>query len=173
MTRRRQRRTVALIASVIALASSAAAQAPTFPQRYSVPEWVETAMTRAGLDRTLAVEARLNPFILRADFDGDGRADAAVLVADKASGKKGIAIVHRATSRVFVVGAGRANSNGGDDFSWMDTWTVFDKGPVRPGATKESPPALKGDALLVAKSEAADALLWWDGTTYRWYQQGD
>ena len=159
--------------SVMAVAGAAAAQPPTFPQRYSLPEWVDAAIARAGLDRTLAVDARLNPFILRGDFDGDGRADAAVLVADKASAKKGIAIVHRGTNRVFVVGAGRANSNGGDDFSWMDAWTIFEKGPVRRGATKATPPVLKGDALLVAKSEAADAILWWDGATYRWYQQGD
>ena len=173
MIRKRHHSFVLVLGVLSALGGSAAGQAPTYQQRYSLPDWVEAAIARAGLDRTLAVEARLNPFILRGDFDGDGRTDAAVLVADKASGKKGIAIVHRATSRVFVVGAGRANSNGGDDFSWMDAWTVFDKGPVRRGATRAAPPVLKGDGLLVAKSEAADAVLWWDGTAYRWYQQGD
>jgi hypothetical protein len=32
---------------------------------------------------------------------------------------------------------------------------------------------LRGDGLLVEKTESASAILWWDGARYRWYQQGD
>jgi hypothetical protein len=32
---------------------------------------------------------------------------------------------------------------------------------------------LRGDALLVAKREAASALVYWDGKSFRWYQLGD
>jgi hypothetical protein len=27
--------------------------------------------------------------------------------------------------------------------------------------------------LLIFKTETASAILWWTGTGYRWYQQGD
>lgn len=149
------------------------AQSLTFREQASIPNWVESAVTRAGLDKHLVFEARLNPFYQRGDFDGDGAADFALLVKERASGTIGIAVVHRRTGRVFVVGAGRSVGNGGDDFEWMDAWMVVDKGPVSRGVTAERPPVLRGDALLVSKTESASAILWWNGTSYRWYQQGD
>ena len=164
---------LAFLALSMGVAGNVLAQSLTPAQQESVPEWATAAMRRAGLDSTIAPDARLNPFILRGDFDGDGRADIALLVRARTSGKHGIAIVHRATGRVFIIGAGRNNTDGGDDYSWMDAWTVFERGAVARGATNARPPLLKGDALLVAKSEAASAILYWTGTTYRWYQQGD
>jgi hypothetical protein len=115
----------------------------------------------------------LNPFYQRGDFDGDGRADYAVLVQQPSSGKRGIALVHRRNQSVHVVGAGNAMGNGGDDFSWMGAWRVFDRGPVERGVGEGAPPRLRGDALLVEKTESASAIIWWDGGRYRWYQQGD
>jgi hypothetical protein len=63
--------------------------------------------------------------------------------------------------------------NAGDDFSWMDAWYVFQRGPVRRGADEKAPPKLRGDALMVSKSESASALIYWNGKNYAWYQQGD
>jgi len=37
----------------------------------------------------------------------------------------------------------------------------------------DSIPKLRGDALLVGKSEAASALIYWNGKRYVWLQQGD
>jgi hypothetical protein len=164
---------VVTIVAYLGLAAPGVAQDLTFAQQYSIPDWVTAAIQRAGLDATLSADARLNPFSLRGDFDGDGRADFALLVRARRSGKPGIAVIHRAGARVFVLGAGNDNSAGGDDFTWMDTWTVFDRGRVMQGAGTDRPPVLKGDALLVAKSEAASAILYWTGDRYRWYQQGD
>lgn len=164
---------VMLSAITWSLAAVVWAQPPTYEQRYSIPDWVNTAWVRSGLDTTLEFDTRLNPYCHRGDFDGDGRRDFVVLISERASGKKGIAFVHRATGRVTVLGAGRDAPNVGDDFSWMDAWTLFDKGKVPRGATEEPPPTLIGDALLVFKTEAASGILWWDGSRYRWYQQGD
>jgi hypothetical protein len=41
------------------------------------------------------------------------------------------------------------------------------------GADQKKPPVLRGDALYVEKTESASAIIYWDGSTYRWYQQGD
>lgn len=162
-----------VLALAIGLSSRAEGQTRTGERACRIPEWVETAMVRSGLDKTLAFDGRLNPSCYRGDFDGDGAIDAAVLVQERASGRKGIAFIHRRDGRVFVVGAGTTLSNGGDDWSWMDAWTVSDKGDVGQGATEERPPLLRGDVLLVYKTDAASAIVWWDGERYRWYQQGD
>ena len=109
-----------------------------------------------------------------ADFNGDGSADIAILTREKGTNKGGILIIHGTTNESIVLGAGSSFSNGGDDFSWMDAWSVYPRGVVRQGATEEqAPPVLSGDALMVVKLEAASAIVYWTGTEYTWYQQGD
>ncbi len=124
------------------------------------------------LDRFL-VSTHINPFYLHGDFDGDGQFDTALLIKERSSGKRGIAILHGKSNRIAVIGAGHKFDNGGDDFSWMDAWYVFQRGPVRRGADEKLPPKLRGDALMVSKSESASALVYWNGKSYAWYQQGD
>ena len=68
-----------------------------------------------------------------------------------------------------ILGAG----NGGDDFEWMDSWQVYSKTRAARAAGESSVPHLRGDALLVEKSEAASALIYWNGKRYVWSQQGD
>ncbi|PYL37652.1 MAG: hypothetical protein DMF36_09310, partial [Verrucomicrobia bacterium] len=114
----------------------------------------------------------VNPFYLRGDFIGDGKADIAILVKQRSTGKLGIAIINGATDKVTVVGAGNAIGNGGDDFKWMDTWQVYSKARAI-GEADRSVPHLRSDALLVGKSEAASALIYWNGKRYVWFQQGD
>jgi hypothetical protein len=42
------------------------------------------------------------------------------------------------------------------------------------GADRQNaPPVLRGDALMVVKLEAASAIVYWTGSEYAWYQQGD
>ena len=85
-------------------------------------------------------------------------------------GKIGIAIINDATDKVTILGAGTAIGNGGDDFEWMDSWEVYSKGPNR---KRKQVSQSRGDALLVSKSEAASALIYWNGKRYVWLQQGD
>jgi len=99
--------------------------------------------------------------------------DAAVLVKERSPGKLGIAIVHCATGKVTIFGAGFGIGNGGDDFEWMDSWQVYRKTHAAHAASETNVPHLRGDALLVEKSEAASALIYWNGKRYVWSQQGD
>jgi hypothetical protein len=99
--------------------------------------------------------------------------DTAVLVKERSSGKFGIAIVHGATGKVTILGAGIEIGNGGDNFEWMDFWQVYPKTRATPASGESSLPHLRGDALLVEKSEAASALIYWNGKKYVWSQQGD
>src|SRR5262249_2227041 len=97
--------------------------------------------------------------------------DAAVLVKERSTGKLGIAIVHGTTGKVTILGAGIGIGNDGDDFEWMDSWQVYFKACVA-HAEGETSVHLRSDALLVEKSEAASALIYWNGKRYVWSQQG-
>lgn len=91
----------------------------------------------------------------------------------KTMGRQGIAILHAGAQTARVLRAGRTAGNGGTDFSWMDIWSVYSKQTAQQGGTRKKSFALLGDALLVHKIEAASVLLYWNGTAYRWSQQGD
>ena len=95
------------------------------------------------------------------------------MVKQSATGKLGIAIVHGTTEKVTILGAGIGIGNGGDDFEWMDSWQVYSKALAAYAVGESSAPHLRGDALLIEKSEAGSALIYWNGKRYVWSQQGD
>jgi len=131
-----------------------------------LPTWAAAVFEAPEFRRDYLLSARLDPFLLEGDFDGDGRPDVAALVSRRDTGAQGIAFLHAGSTRAIVVGAGHALGNGGDDFSWMDAWSLHPR-------VAAPPPRLRGDAVLVEKLESASAIVHWDGTAYRWYQQGD
>ena len=88
-------------------------------------------------------------------------------------GKRGILIVHIGADEYVVIGAGNRIGNGGDDFRWMDAWQVYPRGEVGQGADPATPPRLIGDALLAINTESASGVIYWSGSRYEWYQQGD
>jgi hypothetical protein len=153
-------------------ANPAESQTPD-AQLHHIPEPVENVIVHGPLAKKYEVAFRLNPFYLRGDFNGDGKIDVAVLVKQRSTGKLGVAIVHGGTSKVTILGAGTAVGNGGDDFEWMDTWQVYSKTRVAPGGNVTNAPHIRGDALLVGKSETAGALIYWNGKRYTWFQHGD
>lgn len=137
---------------------------------HEIPESIDRAIANGSLAKEYELSYRLNPSFLRGDFDGDGKVDVAALVRQRSTGKFGIAIVHGANNKVTILGAGTSIGNGGDDFEWMDSWEIYSKD----GATKgTNTPKLRGDTLLVSKSEAASGLIYWNGKRYVWLQQGD
>ena len=142
-------------------------------QRHDIPESVQRVMGNNSLGKNYDLSFQMNPFYLSGDFNGDGKIDVAVLVKQRSTGKLGIAIVHGKSDKITMLGAGTAIGNGGDDFDWMDSWQVYSKDRVARGAGGTSVPHLRGDALLVSKSEAASALIYWNGKRYVWHQQGD
>ena len=138
-----------------------------------VSDAVKKALTNGSLGKEFDLSFRINPSYLEGDFNGDGKMDVAVLVKERSTGKLGIAIVHGTTEKVTILGAGIGIGNGGDDFEWMDSWQVYSKTRAGHASDETSAPRLRGDALLVEKSEAASALIYWNGKRYIWSQQGD
>jgi hypothetical protein len=138
-----------------------------------VPDAVKKALTNGSAGKKYNLSARMNPPHLEGDFNGDGKMDTAVLVKEHSTGKFGIAIVDATTGKVTILGAGNGIGNGGDDFEWMDSWQVYSKTRPAQAQGETSVPRLRGDALLVEKSEAASALIYWNGKRYVWSQQSD
>lgn len=163
--------------ALLFLASSAAFGAGEedigFATTSSIPPHVMAAFAKFPSSDKYAFSAHINPFYVQGDFNGDGKLDTAILIKHRATGKAGFAIVHGGSTAVRIFGAGRSFGNGGDNFSWQDAWYTFAKGKVVQGAEEHTPPQLSGDAIMVIKTESASALVYWAGTQYRWYQQGD
>jgi len=113
-----------------------------------------------------AIRTDLNPFYLKGDFDGDKIQDYAISVVEKKSDKKGILIYHSGTKTNFLLGAGKQfnERHPGDDFWWMDAWTVTRTGPKSKS---------KGESILVIKTESSSGLIYWTGIEYKWQQEGD
>jgi len=127
----------------------------------------------SGMDRQYEFSSHLKPSFLSGDFDGDGKPDTAILVKNKSNGKIGIAVCHSSTNKILFIGAGTEVGNGGDNFDWMDIWSVTVKASAAKKLAKPAATLLKGDALHVEKSESASALIYWNGRKYVWRQQGD
>ena len=156
------------VALAIAPALVAAQQLPLADQ---LPAWAAKPWATASAANNVEISGGVNPFYQRGDFDGDGRADLAILVRDKVTGKIGILMLHRA-GKAVLLGAGRPFGNGGDDFEWIDQWSVEDGGS---NARRRSGPSAgeASDALWVAKEGAASALIRYRNHRYVWRQQGD
>jgi hypothetical protein len=171
MTMRCDGRRLAVVLMIgLALAPALAAAQP-LPLADQLPAWAAKPWAAASAANDVEISGALNPFYQRGDFDGDGRADLAILVRARASGKIGILMLQRA-GRPVLLGAGRPFGNGGDDFAWIDQWSVDDGGP---SARHHSGPAAgePADALWVAKEGAASALIRYRNKRYVWQQQGD
>jgi hypothetical protein len=173
-----------LLALLAMLPESSTAQKLTFPQESSIPKWVAPVFKQSGLSNRYVFSSRLNPFYQRGDFDGDGKQDIAIWIRELKSNKVGIAILNRRTEKISIIGAGNmivdragkalwARADGGDSLDYINAWYVYEKGIVEQGVGEGSPPMLKGDALMLIKTESASGLIYWTGKRYAWYQQGD
>lgn len=140
--------------------------------RQNLPIDFSDAIT-SGLDSDLELSDFINPFYLLADLNGDAQMDIAVAVKEKKTAKVGLIIYHGGNEDSYRLGAGNTIGNGGDDFGWMNIWNIHPKTTVEPGVGETEDLQLIGEAIYVAKAEAASAVIYWNGSEYMWYHQGD
>lgn len=94
-------------------------------------------------------------------------------------------IIHQKTNTFAILGAGNRLSDGGDDFSWIDKWQLYKKRVVfeslfdkKSGDIIESRKVdLKQTGILLEDYEdgavLSGGILYWNGKTYQWIQQGE
>ncbi|MDC8770537.1 hypothetical protein [Roseateles albus] len=159
-----------VIILLVALAlNTASAQGTLEPAQF--PFWAEQVWTKLAAEKSLQISTRLNPFVWRGDFNGDGRQDLAMLILNTKTKKEGIAFLLQGKKPV-TVGAGQDFGNGGDNFSWIDVWHVEDRGTGHGNYLGQSV-TLKVDGLMVAKDSSASALIYFRNGKPVWHQYGD
>jgi len=167
-------RIIIVVVVIVALTTPPSAQVPdtkcgewALP---SLPGWFTTWLRVNRYGQTHEIACYANPFYLRGNFDGTGPLDLAVLVVEKATKKRGVLVVHRPTMNAYLVGAGTAVGNGGDDFTWLGYWRV--EAPPRSPSIAGGPsiPRFVSEVLYVVKPESASAWIGWNGRQYLWYQ---
>ena len=135
------------------------------------PHWAEKQWTTYAKKEGLEISTRLNPYVWRGDFNGDGKPDLAILVSQTTTKKQGILLLLQAKTPLLL-GAGKTFGNGGDDFSWIDYWHVEDRGTKHGNYYGESV-HLSADGLMIAKEASLSALIYMRNGKPKWLQYGD
>ena len=120
-----------------------------------------------------ALRTTMNPFFITGDFDGDGNTDIAFWVAQSKTGKLGIVVLTRNGRFTFIAGAGTNVAGRGDDYKWIDLWTLIGKGQLLESSYEDKKVRLTGDAVLLEKSESGAFALYWDGKSFQFFQISD
>ncbi len=119
------------------------------------------------------LNANLNPFYLRGDFNGDNELDYVIAIKEKVHQVAGFAIF-TALSEYQIIGAGQSLYNNPiKDFSFVNAWHVYDKSEVSLGNGETNEISLIANAIKIYNGEVTSALIYWDGQKFLWYQQGD
>lgn len=141
--------------------------------RHNLPDWILKTADNQGANKQFDLNFSLNPFYQNGDFNGDGQLDVALFVQERDSANTGIMIVSK-LGKLIILGAGRNFGNGGTDFEWLTNWYAVPKfHQIQRGDSREIPPKLIGDGLFLEALGRASAIVYWNGSEYAWYQQGD
>jgi hypothetical protein len=142
----------------------------------NVPDEIREAVGSGRFSEMYDLDGSINPFYLRGDFDGDGKPDYAFRIKSTSSHSIGIAVWLSSLHRFVVIGAGipfRFSGSTATNLDFLNTWKVYGRKPVEQGVEAGPPPHLIGEAILAGKSESASGLIYWNGKSFSWYQQGD
>lgn len=136
----------------------------------NLPQWAQSTIQTMEFSSKYRISLQLNPFFYEEDFDGDKQRDLALFIEAKKSGMKGILILNGKKKSMTVLGAGIGFANAGDNFDWINVWRPDRKFKLLPNS---KPPVPTGVSLWVERFESGSGVIYWNGTEYHWFQEGD
>jgi len=165
-------KTTLFLGCILLFVSTTFGQKQIEPQ-YRLPRWISQIYNNDNsLRSNYEISDYINPFYLEGDFNGDSLIDIAIAIKEKSTQKRGVLIVNRSNKEYFIIGAGKKFGSGGDDFEWLDIWTVYRERFIEDPATFSKVVKLNHPAISVEASERFSAIIYWNGITYVWFQQG-
>lgn len=132
-----------------------------------LPHWTLPVFESGEFKSSYTFDTSLNPFYLNLDVNGDSTLDFAVAVQEKASGRRGIAILTAGSDSLQVFGAGNEkNSLGGNNWNWLIGW----KGEHRLTAGSNIP-RNPGTAFILFTDKGGANWMYWNGKEWEWVTQ--
>ena len=141
-----------------------------FANQSSAPRRLWDVFNQSGIrDEYEPDVCRLNPWYLMGDFNADGRYDFVVMMRSRTEPD---------VSRLAVLwDSGAIEWLDIDDqlkYPGPDAWSIYPSyKEVHLGAAGGEPPVLIGDGIVTHKLEASSSLVYWNGTRFVYYWQGD
>ena len=135
-----------------------------FTYAAQLPDWARKDFEKKGLKDKFELADYLRPAYLEVDLNGDFSNDIAILVIEKETGKKGIVILHQGDPNVYILGAGNAFGNGGNDFGNMESWKIVNDVSIRRNDRIKT-------GIEVNFMEMGPAVIIFDGKGYNWQVQ--
>ncbi len=143
-----------------------------------LPRWGQDQFNKFAGKYDLA--KYVTPQFLEADFSGDKKNDLAIPIERKTDQKKGLLILFAGSNHVFVIGAGFAFENAGDDFKWATTWSIINDKVTyeitfKPNGEVDGKRemTLERPAIRMTEEEGSGGLIYFNGKKFIWIQQRD
>lgn len=147
----------------------------------SLPDWIVDSQLIVDnkIEHKYEVEARLNPFYLEEDFNGDHIMDLAVCIKEIKSGKLGFAIIHGKSFEVHIIGAGtKVEDSLSDDLTYIKIWKINREKEIigtdvdENGDLTETPAViLDAPSINIIKPEVGGGVIYWNGSEYVYLHQ--
>ncbi|WP_299822102.1 hypothetical protein [uncultured Pontibacter sp.] len=131
-----------------------------------LPHWSLAALEAPAFKNSYDFDTSINPFYLTLDIDGNCSMDMAAVVVEKASGRRGIALLHHESDSALVFGAGNPNTFGGINWNWLVGWKAEER--LTAGAKVS---AHKGTALILYTETSGANWMYWNGKEWEWVAQ--
>ena len=148
----------------------------TWAQKRTIPRWAQQEFKSHSLGRNYAVTYQLYPSYFRGDFNGDGRRDAVILVAQNSTGKLGMLFIHGKypqdmRTAYYILGAGKAFGFG-DDIKAITSWSFIPESKADQMLGTRGLPAFSGDVIKTERKDGTKGLIYWSGRRYEWFRLG-
>ena len=141
-----------------------------FSNRSSAPEKLWALIKEAGIqeDYYLGI-CGLNPWYLMGDFNDNGKYDFALLIRQRTKINETSLAVLWDTGKVVFLDRDKQLQ-----YPSIEAWHIYPKyEKVLIGAEEGTPPILEGDGIMIYKLESSSSLVYWNGTRFTYYWQGD